>query len=87
MLEDAKTNALVLSIIGRASAGKSTATKKFESEINVDEIIRLVFNAYELSMEHSFYDMHIDNIMKDSNGNYKLIDLRLWAKLLHYKKF
>ncbi len=32
MLEDAKTNALVLSIIGRASAGKSTATKKFESE-------------------------------------------------------
>lgn len=52
-------------------------TKKFESEINVDEIIRFVFNAYELSMEHSFYDMHIDNIMKDSNGNYKLIDLRL----------
>lgn len=32
MLEDAKTNALVMSIIGRASAGKSTATKKFESE-------------------------------------------------------
>lgn len=41
-----------------------------------DGIIHFITNCIELNNEYQFYDMNVNNIMKDKNGNYKLIDLR-----------
>lgn len=41
-----------------------------------DGIIHFITNCIELNNEYNFYDMNINNILKDKNGNYKLIDLR-----------
>ena len=51
--------------------------KEYEDKINVSVFLLFIFNAYELSKEFGLFDMHVDNIMKDENGNYKLIDIRL----------
>lgn len=52
-------------------------TQEYVDEVNVRELIFFIFNSHTLSEEHSLYDLHIDNIMKNIDGNYKLIDLRV----------
>lgn len=44
----------------------------------INDILTFMFNCYELSFEHEFYDMNINNMMKDKNDKYKLIDLRIY---------
>lgn len=70
MLEDAKTNALVLSIIGRASAGKSTATKKFESEN--PNVIRIECGQY---WDRKHFLTEILNQLGDKNPPLRIADM------------
>ena len=39
--------------------------------------MRFLFNIVEFSFEYGFYDIHVKNIMKDINNDYKLIDTRI----------
>lgn len=83
MLEDAKTNALVLSIIGRASAGKSTATKKFESENK--NVVRIECGQYwdrKLFLQEILYQLgdknpsvRIADMMRDIVLKFKAMDM------------
>lgn len=40
-------------------------------------IIEFLINVFNFVLETDYEDIHLGNIMKDSNGDYKLIDLRL----------
>lgn len=51
--------------------------KKFEKYIDIKKFMRFLFNIVEFSFEYEFYDIHEGNIMKNSDGEYKLIDLRI----------
>lgn len=83
MLEDAKTNALVLSIIGRASAGKSTATKKFEAEN--PNVVRIECGQYwdrKLFLQEILYQLgdknpsiRIADMMRDIVLRFKGMDM------------
>lgn len=40
---------------------------------NIWEFFKIIFSYCE---EYEFFDIHVDNIMKDNQGNYKVIDIR-----------
>lgn len=52
-------------------------TSKFSKNVNTTALINFIFNVYSLAEDLGINDLHLGNMMKDINGNYKLIDIRL----------